>query len=139
MVYIFCDNTAVVKVLSKEKPMDPRMLELLREFLYIVCTRRFTPFTPEFRKIGTSDNYIADFISRCHDHTKICNYFLSRALPVRGGKKGGAWEHCSQKEMGRTILDRRFWAKFTATFIKWAIYRTCCNFYKKGYLLHLFS
>ena len=76
MVYIFCDNTAVVKVLSKEKPMDPRMLELLREFLYIVCTRRFTPFTPEFRKIGTSDNYIADFISRCHDHTKICNYFL---------------------------------------------------------------
>ena len=79
MVYIFCDNTAVVEVLSKEKPRDPRMLELLREFLYIVCTRRFTPV---FRKISTSDNYIADFISRCHDHTKISNYFLSKALPV---------------------------------------------------------
>ena len=32
----------------------------------------------------------------------------------RGGKRGGAWEHCSQKEMGRTFFGRRIWAKLTA-------------------------
>ena len=43
------------------------------------------------------------------------------------GKRGGAREHCSQKEMDRTNLGRRIWAKFTALvaiFIKRAIYRT---------------
>lgn len=80
MVYIFSDNTAVVEVLDKERPRDPRMLDLLREFLYIVCTRKFTPI---FRKIGTKENYVADFISRCHDETKINDYFLSKQLPMR--------------------------------------------------------
>ena len=80
MVYIFCDNTAVVEVLSKERPRDPKMSDLLREFLYIVCTRKFTPI---FRKIGTKENQVADFISRCHDKDQIANYFLSRQLPMR--------------------------------------------------------
>ena len=79
MVYIFCDNSAVVEVLDKERPKDPGMQELLREFLYIVCTRRFTPI---FRKIGTTQNSTADFISRCHDPHIIDNYFKTCNLPV---------------------------------------------------------
>ena len=80
MVYIFCDNSAVVEVLDKERPRDPVMQELLREFLYIVCTRRFTPI---FRKIGTKENSTADFISRCHDPCVIANHFKTCRLPVR--------------------------------------------------------
>ena len=46
---------------------------------------------------------------------------------VRGEKRGGAGEHCSQKEMDQTLLGRRILAKFTALvaiFIKRANYRT---------------
>ena len=80
MVYIFCDNTFVVEVLEKERPRDPKMLELLQEFLYIVCTRKFTPI---FRKIGTKENSTADYISRCHDPVMIAGYFESHNIPMR--------------------------------------------------------
>ena len=80
MIYIFSDNDAVVEVLEKEKPRDPKMLELLHEFLYIVCTRQFTPI---FRKIGTKENAVADFISRCHDDSEIAAYFVRKNLPMR--------------------------------------------------------
>ena len=69
----------IVEVLDNERPRDPGMQELLREFLYIVCTRRFTPI---FRKIGTTENSTADFISRCHDPRIIANYFKTSHLPV---------------------------------------------------------
>ena len=55
------------------------------------------------------------------------NKFVLWSLVYKGGKRGGAWERCSQKEMNRTSLVRRIWAKFTAlvaNFIKMAIYRT---------------
>ena len=48
-------------------------------------------------------------------------------ISSRGGKRGGAREHCSKKEMDRTLLGRRIQAKSTALvviFIKTAIYRT---------------
>ena len=80
MVYIFSDNDSVVEVLEKEKPRDPKMLELLQEFLFIVCTRKFTPI---FRKIGTKENEVADFISRCHDYVEISAYFKKKNLPMR--------------------------------------------------------
>jgi hypothetical protein len=80
MVYIFCDNTSVVEVLEKERPRDPKMLELLQEFLYIVCTRKLTPI---FRKIGTKENSTADYISRCHDPVMLAGYFESHNLPMR--------------------------------------------------------
>ena len=80
MVYIFSDNDAVVEVLEKERPKDPKMVDLLQEFLYVVCTREFTPI---FRKIGTKENAVADYISRCHDHTEIASYFLANSLPMR--------------------------------------------------------
>ena len=80
MVYIFCDNEAVVQVLDKERPKDPKMLELLQEFLYIVCTRGFTPI---FRKVGTKENAVADFLSRNHDELQTASYFKQNNLPMR--------------------------------------------------------
>ena len=80
LVYIFCDNVAVVEVLDKERPKNPKMLELLQEFLYVVCTRRFTPV---FRRIGTKANKVADFISREHDPQKIASFFTAEDLPAR--------------------------------------------------------
>ena len=80
LVYIFSDNESVVEVLDKEKPKDPRMLELLKEFLYIVCTRKFTPV---FKKIGTKANEVADFISRRHDPEATSVFFRSKGLPPR--------------------------------------------------------
>ena len=43
LVYLFCDNDSVVEVLNHEKPKDPNMLSMLREFSYLVCTLGFTP------------------------------------------------------------------------------------------------
>ena len=77
MVYIFCDNDAVVEVLQNEKPKDPKMLDLLQEFLYITCTRNFSPV---FRKIGSKENEIADFISRCHDPPATSSFLKSKGL-----------------------------------------------------------
>ena len=79
LVYMFCDNTAVVDVLQNEKPKDQKMQELLREFLYIVCTRGFTPV---FKKIGTTANETADFISRVHDPILTQKFFKCRGLPA---------------------------------------------------------
>ena len=80
LVYVFCDNTAVVDVLDKERPKDPKMLELLQEYLYIVCTRGFTPI---FKKVGTKENEVADFISRNHNTAEIASFFESKGLPMR--------------------------------------------------------
>ena len=78
LVYVFCDNEAVVHVLDRERPRDPRMLELLQEYLYIVCTKGFTPI---FKKVGTKDNTLADFLSRNHDESDIRTYLRSQGLP----------------------------------------------------------
>ena len=80
MVYIFCDNVAVVEVLDRERPKDKKMIELLQEFLFIVCTKRFTPI---FRKIGTKQNVVADFLSRTHDPVEISKFLRSRNLPIQ--------------------------------------------------------
>ena len=80
LVYLFCDNDAVIEVLDKEKPKDSRMQDLLREFLYIVCLKKFTPV---FRKISTKSNEVADFISRCHDPASTADFFRRKNLPLR--------------------------------------------------------
>ena len=74
LVHIFCDSDPVVH----EKPKDPRMQELRREFLFIVCTRSFTP---DFPKIGM--NRVADFISRVHDRFETEEFFAKNNLPQR--------------------------------------------------------
>ena len=80
LVHIFSDSDPVVDVLVHEKPKDCRMQELLREFLFIVCTRGFTPV---FRKIGTKENHVADFISRVHDKSETEKFFKTKHLPHR--------------------------------------------------------
>ena len=80
LVYIFSDNDAVVESLTHEKPRDPEMLKLVREFAYLACTRKFTPV---FRKIGTKKNWEADFLSRCHDPVLIEKFYKERGLPPK--------------------------------------------------------
>jgi hypothetical protein len=80
LVYIFSDNMAVVETLTREKPKDTRMQELLREFLYIVCVKGFTPV---FRSIGTKANHEADYMSRIHNYEDIRAYAVKHNLPVR--------------------------------------------------------
>ena len=77
IVYIFCDNDAVVDSLLYERPRDQELLNMLREFSYLVCTRKFTPC---FRKIGTKENFEADFISRCHDPSATEKFYLNKGL-----------------------------------------------------------
>ena len=72
LIYIYCDNDAVIDVLDKEKPKDEKMMSLLREFMYIVCIKGFTP---TFRKVGTKENFVADHISRCHDAAITKGFF----------------------------------------------------------------
>ena len=80
IVYVFCDNVAVVETLDKQKPSDTKLQELLREYMYVVCTRGFTP---KFRTIGTKENEVADYISRRHDPVAAAEYFASHGLPQR--------------------------------------------------------
>ena len=63
-VEMFCDNTAVVEVCNRQKPKDSEMARFLREFLLLVVTYKFYPVV---KKISTTDNWIADFISRDFD------------------------------------------------------------------------
>ena len=56
------------------------MQELLREFLYIVCVKGFTP---AFRRIGTKINHEADYMSRVHNHNDIHEYARKHNLPLR--------------------------------------------------------
>ena len=80
VVHIFSDSDPVVDVLTFEKPKDPMMQELLREFLFIVCTRGFTPV---FRKISSKANAVADYISRVHKEPDTRDYFVKNNLPLR--------------------------------------------------------
>ena len=77
VVYVFCDNMAVVESLDKQKPHDPKLQELLREYMYVVCTRGFTP---KFRVIGTKSNDVADYISRVHNTEATESFFISKGL-----------------------------------------------------------
>jgi len=71
-IIIYCDNDAVCDTCVNQKPKDPKMQKLLREFLYWVC--RFN-FFPVVTKIGTKENYVADFIGRNTDVSDIDNFF----------------------------------------------------------------
>ena len=77
LVYCFCDNAAVVQVLDKERPKGTAMASILHEFLYLVCTRNFTPI---FRHIGTKKNTVADYLSRVHDQG-LLDTFLRQNMP----------------------------------------------------------
>jgi hypothetical protein len=77
-ITLFCDNCSVVDTINHKKPRDPALLSLLREFLYIAVSFKFFPVV---RKISTTDNYLADHISRRHDHTAAAKLFHEAGLP----------------------------------------------------------
>ena len=78
VVYIFCDNDSVVDTIVNQKPRDPAMNTLLREFLYIVCLKKFFPIV---RKIDTKSNLLADHISIRYDEESAVQLFTSRGKP----------------------------------------------------------
>ena len=59
------------------KPRDQGLLSLLREFLYLVVTMKFFPVV---RKIGSSENEIADHISRYFDDEAAAKVFAKFGL-----------------------------------------------------------
>ena len=76
-VAIYCDNEAVVQTVNHQKPSDPELQNCLREFLYHVCVFKFQPV---LIRISTTDNSVADFISRNHDPEDIGKMFLSKDI-----------------------------------------------------------
>ena len=76
-VKIYCDNDAVCDVVTYNKPKDPKMQSLLREFLFFVC--RFN-FCPVVSKIGTKENSVADFLSRRYDLNDASDFFIKNNL-----------------------------------------------------------
>ena len=79
-ILIYCDNTSVCDTCSYQKPSDPSMQKLLREFLYWVCKFNFHPI---IEKISTKDNHIADFISRNHNEDDISSYLSKRVSWIK--------------------------------------------------------
>ena len=79
VIQIFTDNDAVADVITHEKPRDPSMLSLLREFIFVVCEKKFTPV---IRKIGTKENVLADFISRRFDQDAAKSLFSQHGLEM---------------------------------------------------------
>ena len=77
-VYLFCDNDSVCDCISYQRPRDPDLSSLLREFLYVVCLKKFAPI---IRKIDTKSNFLADHISRRYDHESAENLFHSVGRP----------------------------------------------------------
>ena len=76
-IVLYCDNDAVCEVIWHKKPRDQMMLSLLREFLYVVVTKKFYPVV---RKISSADNHLADHISRRFDETAAQELFSQSGL-----------------------------------------------------------
>ena len=76
-ITLFCDNDAVCDSVTHRKPRDQALLSLLREFLFLVVTKKFFPVV---RKIGTKENEIADHISRRFDEDAAAEIFAKFGL-----------------------------------------------------------
>ena len=76
-IVIYCDNDSVCDTIKNKKPRDPALLSLLREFLFIVVTKKFFPVV---RKIGTVENKVADYISRRFDKEGASQVFSEHGL-----------------------------------------------------------
>ena len=76
-VVLYCDNDSVCDTVVYKKPRDPALLSLLREFLYVVVSKKFFPIV---RKIGTKENEMADHISRRFDPEAAAEVFAKYGL-----------------------------------------------------------
>ena len=63
-----------------QKPTDVKMQACLRELLYWQCRYNFSL---SVQKIGTKENFIADYISRITDPVKTKEFFMSHNIPVK--------------------------------------------------------
>ena len=76
-IVIYCDNDSVCDTVTHKKPKDPALLSLLREFLFIVVSKKFFPV---MKKIGTLENEAADHISRRFDKEAAAKVFAKSGL-----------------------------------------------------------
>lgn len=76
-VIMFCDNDSVCDTIVYKKPKDSSLLSLLREFLFLVVSKKFFPVV---RKITTKDNELADHISRNFDKSAAEKVFSKFGL-----------------------------------------------------------
>ena len=76
-VELYCDNTAVVDVCNYQKPRDAEMSRFLREFLLLVVKYKFHPVV---KKISTSDNWVADYLSRKFDEESHDTFFRKHKM-----------------------------------------------------------
>ena len=76
-IVMYCDNDSVCDTLVYKKPRDSALLSLLREFLHLVVVKKFFPVV---RKISTSDNILADHVSRRHDQEAGAKLFSEYGL-----------------------------------------------------------
>ena len=71
-VVLYCDNDCVVETINRRKSRDSELASLLREFLFVVVTKKFHPVV---RKIESKRNEIADFLSRRFDEAGAKDIF----------------------------------------------------------------
>ena len=71
-ITLYCDNDAVCDTCTLQKPKGPKLQQLLREYLFWVCTFNFFPIV---EKISSKENCVADFISRVYNSNEIDDYF----------------------------------------------------------------
>ena len=76
-VIIRCDNDAVCDTITFQKPSDAKLQACLRELLFWQCRYNFSL---SVQKIGTKENFIADFISRCTDITKVHDFLATQNI-----------------------------------------------------------
>ena len=79
-VIIRCDNDAVCDTILLQKPSDEKLQACLRELLFWQCRYNFSL---SVQKIGTKENFLADFISRCTNTTQIEQFFNSHNVPAK--------------------------------------------------------
>ena len=76
-IALHCDNDSVCDTITYQRARDPELQKCLREFLLYVCKFNFFPV---ILKIGTKENFIADFISRNFDSEDILTMFESHKI-----------------------------------------------------------
>ena len=56
------------------------MQQLLREFLFWICSYNIHPIV---NKIGTKDNFVADFVSRVYTEAETVKFFSDNGYPTQ--------------------------------------------------------
>lgn len=79
-IIIRCDNDSVCDAIAYLKPTDPKLQKCVRELLYWQCRQNFSLAVT---KIGTKENYVVDFISRCNDSSKIEKFLKENNIPLK--------------------------------------------------------